>query len=341
MLNNRFFIIAVIIIGLLVGVIGGVIFAMRDDGTDPEDTTPSIGETSSTPSESEITVIEPFEGNTILSEERKALLDTSILADIERLKTGVPKEDENGYYLTDENGIIIYEANYAVDYTDMEKNLAVIINHFADMGYSDEAVLQIQRYYYHFAKNFEEYETKELFEKIALCFPKEGTNPDDLTVSAEEVFGQNRDDGFHFVFEPLEPIADITVIFCDVKAWGNTELSDENEKLCIYEAWLSDAETNGTLEGWLHKIVNEMRDFGYGEKEIVVGQLLYAGSLCEIEYRYDFMECIRACIPSDREITIEELAVNVQNTFDVSIEDNVALMDYLEGVTAYEKGASA
>ncbi len=341
MLNNRFFIIAVIIIGLLVGVIGGVVFAMRDDSTEPDDMTPSIGETSSTPSESEITVIEPFESNTILSEERKALLDTSIIADIERLKTGVPKEDENGYYLTDENGIIIYEANYVVDYTDMEKNLAVIINHFADMGYSDEAILQIQRYYYHFAKNFEEYETKELFEKIALCFPKEGTNPDDLTVSAEEVFGQNRDDGFHFVFEPLEPIADITVVCCDVKAWGNTELSDENEKLCIYEAWLSDAETNGTLEGWLHKIVNEMRDFGYGEKEIVVGQLLYAGSLCETEYRYDLMECIRACIHSDREITIEELAVNVQNTFDVSIEDNVALMDYLEGVTAYEKGASA
>lgn len=341
MLNNRFFIIIVIIIGLLVGVIGGVIFAMRDDGTEPEDTTPSTNETITAPSESEITVIDPIEGNSTLSEERMALLDTSILADIERLKTGVPKEDENGYYLTGENGIIIYEANYVVDYTDMEKNLAVIINHFADMGYSDEAVVQIQRYYYHFAKTFEEYKTDELFEKIALCFPKEGTNPEDLTVKAEEVFGQNRDDGFHFVFEPLEPIADITVVFCNVKAWGNTELSDENEKLCIYDACLSDAETEGTLEGWLHKIVNEMRDFGYGEKEIITAQLLYAGSLCEIEYRYDLMECIRECIPSDKEISIEELAVNVQNTFDVNIEDNVALIDYLEGVTSYEKGVSA
>ena len=46
------------------------------------------------------------------------------------------------------------------------------------------------------------------------------------------------------------------------------------------------------------------------------------------------------CIPSEKEPTIEELKVSVQKIFDVNIEDNVALMDYLEGVTAYEKEVS-
>ena len=99
-------------------------------------------------------------------------------------------------------------------------------------------------------------------------------------------------------------------------------------------------ESERNLEGWLHKIVNEMCDFGYGEKDLVIAQLLYSGSLAETEYRHDLIEAIRMCIPSEKEPTIEELKVSVQEIFDVNIEDNVALMDYLEGVTAYEKEVS-
>ena len=94
-------------------------------------------------------------------------------------------------------------------------------------------------------------------------------------------------------------------------------------------------------KGWLHKIINEMSDFGYGEKELVIAQLLYSGSLAETEYRFDLVETIRTCIPLDKEPTIDELKASVQENFDVNIEDNVALMDYLEGVTAYEKEVSA
>ena len=46
-------------------------------------------------------------------------------------------------------------------------------------------------------------------------------------------------------------------------------------------------------------------------------------------------------IPSEKETTIEELNTSVQEIFGVSIEDNIALIDYLEGATAYEKKVDA
>ena len=342
MLNNKpFIIIAAIILVLSIGVTVALVVTNNDDTPDTPDVTdePIISDTPITPVDP--IQIPVFLGNTELSEERAALLDTGILAEIERLKTGVPKEDAEGNYLTDEHGILIYESSYVVDYPDMETNLAVIINHFADKGYTEEAIIQIQRYYFHFARTFTEYDTEELFEKMALCFPAEGTTPEDLTLKAEEVFGQIRDDGFRFVFEEPDSIADIHVVFCDVKAWGNTSLTEERETLCIYELINSDNDSERNLEGWLHKIINEMSDFGYGEKEIVIAQLLYSGSLAETEYRFDLVEAIRTCIHSNVEPTIEELKASVQENFDVNIEDNVALLDYLEGVTAYEKEVSA
>ena len=342
MLNNKpLIIIAAIVLVVSIGVTVALVVANNNDTPDTPDVTdePIISDTPITPDNP--IKVPVFLGNTELSEERSALLDSGILAEIERLKMGVPKEDENGSYLTDEHGILIYESSYVVDYPDMETNLAVIINHFADKGYSDKAIVQIQRYYFHFARTFTEYDTEELFEKIALCFPIEGTNSEALTLKAEEVFGQIRDDGFRFVFEEPDSIAEIQVVFCDVKAWGNTVLTDERESLCIYDVIYSENESERNLEGWLHKIINEMSDFGYGEKELVIAQLLYSGSLAETEYRFDLVETIRTCIPLDKEPTINELKVSVQENFDVNIEDNVALVDYLEGVTAYEKEVSA
>ena len=342
MLNNKYLIIIIsIVLVISIGVTVALVVINKDGTPDPPDVTedPIISDTPIIPDKpSQIPV---FLGNADLSDERTALLDGGILAEIERLKTGVPKEDGEGNYLTDDHGILIFESSYVVDYPDMETNLAVIINHFADKGYTEEAIIQIQRYYFHFARSFAKYSTEELFDKIALCFPAEGTNSEALTLKAEEVFGQIRDDGFRFVFEEPDKIADIKVAFCDVNAWGNITLSEEKEELCIYDVIYSKNESERNLEGWLHKIVNEMCDFGYGEKDLVIAQLLYSGSLAETEYRHDLIEAIRMCIPSEKEPTIEELKVSVQEIFDVNIEDNIALMDYLKGVTAYEKEVSA
>jgi hypothetical protein len=135
-------------------------------------------------------------------------------------------------------------------------------------------------------------------------------------------------------------IADINVSFAYVKPWGNPSLISEREKLCIFNDFYSGNESERNLEGWLHKILNEMCDYDYGEKEIVVAQLLYVGSLAETEYRYDLLEAIRACFPVDKEPTVDELKSSVQINFDVNIEDNVALIDYMEGETAYGNGGN-
>lgn len=334
-------IIAAVVLVISIGVAVALVVINNNDTPDTPDVTddPNISDTPITPDNP--IQIPVFIGNTELSEERSALLDSGIIAEIERLKMGVPKEDDKGNYLTDEHGILIYESSYVVDYPDMETNLSVIINHFADKRYTEEAIIQIQRYYFHFARTFTEYDTEELFEKISLCFPAEGTTPEDLTLKAEEVFGQIRDDGFRFVFEEPDKIAEVCAVFCDVKAWGNTELSEDREKLCIFNELYSENESERNLEGWLHKIVNEMADFGYGEKELVIAQLLYAGSLAETDYRYDLIEAMCSCISCEQEQTPEELLLAVRNVFDVNIEDNVALMDYLDGVTVYEGGAVA
>jgi len=279
-----------------------------------------------------------LKGNTTLTEERAVLLDTGILAEIERLCTGTPKEDETGNFLTDEQGQLIYESNCDVDYSEMEENLSVIINHFADKGYTDTAILQIQRYYFHYARAFAKYQTENVLEKMERCFPADGTNPEDLTKQAKEVFGQIREDGFPFVFEAPVAVSDIKVVFGAVKPWGNTTLSEEREALCIYDWLNSGCESQRNLEGWLHKIINEMADYGYGEREMLLAQILYAGSLVEAEYRYDIMDALRACIPTEKEATVETWLRNVQSIFDVNLLDNVAFLDYLEGKTAYENG---
>ena len=166
MLNNKYLIIIFsIVLVISIGVTVALVVINKDGTPDPPDVTedPIISDTPIIPDKpSQIPV---FLGNADLSDERTALLDSGILAEIERLKTGVPKEDEEGNFLTDEHGILIFESSYVVDYPDMETNLAVIINHFADKGYTEEAIIQIQRYYFHFARSFAKYSTEELFDK--------------------------------------------------------------------------------------------------------------------------------------------------------------------------------
>ena len=136
MLNNKYFIIIIsIVLVISIGVTVALVVINKDDTPDIPGVTddPIISDTPITPDDP--IQIPVFLGNAELSEDRAALLDKGIIAEIERLSTGTPKQDESGNFLTDDHGILIYESNCDVDYTEMEKNLAVIINYFADKGY--------------------------------------------------------------------------------------------------------------------------------------------------------------------------------------------------------------
>ena len=300
----------------------------------PEDDAP-IDREPTTEDESPIVLLS---GDTALSREREALFDPTIIAKIEGMRVGTPIADEEGNYLTDENGVLLYEGGNPQLCDALMHNLAVIVNHFCDREYSAESITQLQRFYYHYAQNLTVFTADELLNNMESCFPTVGTTAESLSTKAEEVFGMHRSDGYRLVFENDAPPMMLRVAFCEVKPHKEYVLTEEQAALCIYDAWADSTEDERNLHAWLHTVTHQLYAHGYGEKEIVVAQLLYAGSLAECEYRHDWLDALRQCISREREMSADELRRAVQLTFDVDIANNVALMDYLEGATAYRTG---
>ena len=338
MLNNRMMIPA-LIIPLVVALIVGLFFIFRAD--EQKDPTPSDTTETQSPNKSgediddiiPIEVIPAFTGNAELSDERKGYLNQGILSEIERTMAGVPVADEYGSILTDEKGSFIYEATTAFDFTNIENNLAIIINHFADKGYSFDAIQQIQRMYFHYSSNYSKYEIDDLLEKLEACFPSNGTTPEALTDTAKEVFGHVREDGFPFVFEDAV-VAEFSFYFCDVKPYFNEELSEEDEMICIFDIWHSEenAEYERNLELWCHKIVKDLQKKNMDDEAIIAAQILYAASLADTEYRATLIDDLVLCFADDAMYDITVFNDKAYEIFGINIEDNVPLMEYLNEV---------
>ena len=334
MLNNRGILITLSVILIASLIAGGIFLIMRQRENMPEDDAP-IDREPTTEGKSPIVL---FSGDAALSREREALLDPTIIAEIDCMRVGTPMADEEGNYLTDENGVLLNEGGNPQLCDALMHNLAVIVNHFCDRGYSVESITQIQRFYYHYAQNLTVFTANELLNNMELCFPTTGATVESLNAKAEEVFGMHRSDGYRLVFENDTPPMMLRVTFCEVKPHKEYVLTEDEQSLCIYDEWTDDTVEDRNLHAWLHAVIHQLSIHGYGEKEIVVAQLLYAGSLAECEYRHDWLDALRQCISREREMSADELRRAVQLTFDVDIANNVALMDYLEGATAYRTG---
>ena len=111
----------------------------------PEDDAP-IDREPTTEGESPIILLS---GDAVLNREREALLDPTIIAEIDCMRVGTPMADEEGNYLTNEHGVLLYEGGNPPLCDALMHNLAVIVNHFCDRGYSVESITQIQRFYIH------------------------------------------------------------------------------------------------------------------------------------------------------------------------------------------------
>lgn len=323
---------SVVLIASLIA--GGIFLIMRQRENMPEDDAP-IDHEPTTEGESPIVL---FSGDAALSREREALLDPTIIGEIDCMRVGTPMADEEGNYLTDENGVLLYEGGNPQLCDALMHNLAVIVNHFCDREYSVESITQLQRFYYHYAQNLTVFTADELLNNMELCFPTTGATAENLSAKAEEVFGMHRSDGYRLVFENDTPPMMLRVTFCEVKPHTEYVLTEDEQSLCIYDEWTDDTVEDRNLHAWLHAVIHQLSIHGYGEKEIVVAQLLYAGSLAECEYRHDWLDALRQCVSREREMSADELRRAVQLTFDVDIANNVALMDYLEGATAYRTG---
>ena len=334
MLNNRGILITLSVVLIASLIAGSIFLIMRQRENMPEDDAP-IDREPTTEGESPIVLLS---GDAVLSREREALLDPTVIAEIDCMRVGTPMADEDDNYLTDENGVLLYEGGNPQLCDALMHNLAVIVNHFCDRGYSVESITQIQRFYYHYAQNLTVFMAAELLNNMERCFPIDGVTSESLSTKAEEVFGMHRSDEYRLVFENDTPPMMLRVTFCEVKPHKEYVLTEEQAALCIYDAWTGSTEDERNLHTWLHSLIYHLSAHGYGEKEIVVAQLLYAGSLAECEYRHDWLDALRQCISREREMSADELRRAVQLTFDVDIANNVALMDYLEGATAYRTG---
>lgn len=335
MKSKKFIIIFFVVTALLFAAMI-VVAVIKSDKNLPDE--PVVTDNNSAETTS-IFVIPELEPETTFPEEYLLLVDSNLLNEMERLTNGVPAVDEDGNYYTAEDGELVYDASSVADYTNMKQNLAVLVYTFIEKGYSDNALQQIQRLYYYCYKSLSRYDYDELIDKISQCIPADGTNADDLTENAKEVFGMNREDGFSFVFETVST-AEISVHICDVKPYGQTELDERQEALCIYAQWHNpdDDGYERNIKEWLHRVISAFTVAGFGEKDIVTAQLLFVGSLAESDYRPDFTDIMINCFYPAGDTDYDYLKMTVMSEFGVSIDDNSALCDYLDGMTVYGTG---
>ena len=278
-----------------------------------------------------------IESDSVIAESHPELLNTSILKQIDLITKGSPFVDSDGNYSVDEYGEIIRETSHVIEYDNVKENMQWLVDRFHADGYSDEAIQQIQRLYYHYCTAFNKMTTGGMLSGLLNCIPKEGTNAEELTKNAESEFGFIREDGYPFVFED-DMVADEYLPNFAVRDTRSSGYTEDLESLCLYGA-LHNAEDDGyerNLENWFHRIIGELHSVEYGEKELIEAQLLYYGSLADLSYRSDLIDAIRTCIPQDREIGFDELKENVDQVFSVDLSANILLFEYLNGQAVFE-----
>ncbi len=333
MLNNRFFIIIVVIIGLLGGIIGGVVFAMRDNDTEPEDTTVNnpIDETI-TPTEDDFH-FEHIKGEPVIEfdEGAEVYLDESLVAYLERMEFGVPAINDDGNYYFDSDGDIVYDMSEEKNLEWVLDNLITLINHFAKEEYSMDASHQIQRFYVMYYDRLTDFSYEELIEKMSVCFPNGGADAETLGETVLNTFSIGSGDNCAFVFSPIT-VAEIKVEFYNV-APEDVTLTEEAEALCIYDNWRNE-EDDGyerNLEGWLHNVISVAQSNGFDEEKTMVAQILYAGSLANAEYRADWKDALVRCFATQN-WTYDAFKQAVETEFGVTIDYNVPLQEYFESI---------
>lgn len=280
----------------------------------------------------------PMDGDSNLSAKDEALLNEFVLKQLNMLRKGTPVIDENGDYHVDEYGELLCEKQNVVDYANAENNLRVLVGYFAEKQYTNEAIQQIQRMYFSYLDCFRSLSTDELIPPMEACFPQNGTTPEQLKEDAENILGIVSYDDFSSVFED-ETVVDQYVPVCDVKIPETDPLSLDKERLCLYGYLKSSDEDNTerNLERWLHKIVCDLSEYGYGEKEIIEAELLFYGSLLHENYRSDLIDCIRSVIPQEQEIEYTDLCSNAASVFGTDISGNILLREYMKGNIAFEE----
>ena len=301
---------------------------------------PEVPDDETQQTETEEYYVPPLVGDSEISEERKPLLDENIMDVIERAGSKIPMVDEDGNIVTDESGNIVMENVETPDYSNVKENLIVIVNAFADRGYSEESIALVQRFYFRYYDILSEYSSSDLIEKLTSCFSATENVKSELCRTISAIFGLYRDDEFAFLFEESLPPADIKALFFEVKPTVKFEWSDELERHCIYSAWFAqngDAVHDRHLEDYLHTIVYRMNRKDASPFDIRLAQLIYCAYVSDAEYRADGIDLLIDAVTAHSD-DFDDLKFCILELFDVNIYSNRIIPSYYAGITEFNEG---
>ena len=75
----------------------------------------------------------------------------------------------------------------------------LLINHFVKVGYTKEAICQIQRFYYDFYDQLKAEPMETVIEKLTACIPTEGATLEGFADTVQTIFGWGREWNFGYV----------------------------------------------------------------------------------------------------------------------------------------------
>ena len=330
-MKNKIFIIAPIVLAAIIVVVW-IALGVTKPPTPPDDETQ--------PEETEEYYVPPIVGDTEISEERKPLLDENIIDLIENADKQIPKLDENGNIITDENGNIVTESVEMPDYTNVKDNIIVIVNEFADRGYSEEAIALVQRFYFRYYDRLGEYTSDELIDKLTYCFSKSDNTPSELSRKITSTFGLYREDKFAFLFEESLSSSETKVLFFEVKPHSDYSCAGKIEIDCLYSEWFTengDAVHDRNLEAYLHTIAYRMNEANATAFDIRLAQLLYCAFIADTEYRADGIDLLISTVTANSE-NFDLLRESLLESFGVDISSNRIISAYYKGVTEFNEG---
>lgn len=347
MKKKRMIISIVLALSMLIGAVVAIVMNQPDESIvnpDNSDTAPSVNAETPQPEQMNNTTVTPEQPSvdnapTVLpdfDEGNEQLLDMNLIDYLAAMERGDPMTDEHGNYMISNDGNIIYQGGDEDTVNSILDVLVLLVNHFANEGYSKEANQQVQRLYFAYYELFGSMTEKERYSKLSFCIPATGAVATELSRKAEEALGVTRTDAFAFVFESI-PYEGKQPKFFNVKL-TSFDLQDL-EEFCLYSSLKNaqDKTTERNLEAWLHNIVRRVNQAGLSSKHIQLAQILYANALANATYTANWGDLLIECL------TIEDLTYNnfktaVNAKFGADILGNTALREFFtanfEEVTA-------
>ena len=226
------------------------------------------------------------------------------------------------------------------DYTNVKENLMVIVNKFADRGYSKEAIALVQRFYFRYYDRFGNFTSNELIDKLTYCFSPDKNSQSELSQKISSTFGIYREDKFAFLFEDSLSSSTIKVMFFDVKPTTDFTWTNDLETHCIFSTWVAqngDDVHDRNLESYLHTIVYQMNQKSASVFDIRLAQLIYCSFVADTEYRADGIELLIETVMNNSDVS-DNLRENLWEHFRVNISTNQMISAYYQGITDFNEG---